>query len=94
MDEQSIAARYPATRGRGKTTWLSFNNPHFRSLLFQAAVIGAVVLLGGYLVTNTQRNLDLRGIATGFGFLSREAGLPIRRLTHTDEHFSSAFSIL
>jgi general L-amino acid transport system permease protein len=76
MDEQSIAVRYPEARGRG-TTWLSLNNPHLRSLLFQAAVIGAVVLLGGYLVTNTQRNLDLRGIATGFGFLSREAGLPI-----------------
>jgi general L-amino acid transport system permease protein len=46
-------------------------------LLYQAAVLGGVLLLAAFLVDNTLDNLDRRSIATGFGFLDREAGFGI-----------------
>ncbi|OAN49503.1 amino acid ABC transporter permease [Paramagnetospirillum marisnigri] len=49
----------------------------FRGLVYQALVIGGVIAVGGWLVRNTLTNLELRGIATGFGFLGREAGFDI-----------------
>jgi len=69
---------------------LSLNDPKFRSLITQVAVVGGVFAVGWYLVANTFRNLELRGIATGFGFLWREAGLPIAEtpiaFTQTDNY--------
>ncbi|AVO39690.1 amino acid ABC transporter permease [Pukyongiella litopenaei] len=48
-----------------------------RSALSQGAVL-ALVLAGVYLLfDNTQENLALRGIESGFAFLEQEAGLPI-----------------
>ena len=56
---------------------LSLNDARFRSAVAQIAIVGGVFLLGWYLAANTFRNLEVRGIATGFDFLWREAGLPI-----------------
>lgn len=56
---------------------LSPNNPTVRAILYQVLVVGVVALAVWYLVTNTMTNLETRKIATGFGFLNREAGLPI-----------------
>jgi len=56
---------------------ISLSDRAFRAIVIQAVVVGLVAAAGWYLVANTLRNLDLRGIATGFGFLWREAGLPI-----------------
>lgn len=60
---------------RPKTPW--WNDQGNRAILYQVLVVGAVVLLGWYLVSNTLANLAARNIATGFGFLSREAGFAI-----------------
>lgn len=49
----------------------------FRSILYQVLVFGGVFLLGWYLVSNTLTNLDRMNIATGFGFLEREASFGI-----------------
>jgi len=49
----------------------------FRGLLYQVLVVGVVVALGAWLVHNTLVNLSARGIATGLGFLGREAGFGI-----------------
>jgi general L-amino acid transport system permease protein len=46
-------------------------------IAYQAAAIGAALALGGYLVWNTLANLEARNIASGFGFLRREAGFEI-----------------
>ncbi len=54
-----------------------WSNLRFRGLLYQVLVVGAVVALGGWLVHNTLVNLAARGIATGLGFLGREAGFDI-----------------
>ena len=56
---------------------VSLNDRAFRAIAIQVIVVGLVAAVGWYLVANTLRNLDLRGIATGFAFLGREAGLPI-----------------
>jgi general L-amino acid transport system permease protein len=54
-----------------------WNDRRVRSVLYQIAVLGGVVLLGAYLVSNTLANLESRSIATGFGFLQREAGFGV-----------------
>ena len=54
-----------------------WNDRRVRSVLYQLAVLGGVILLGAYLVSNTLANLESRNIATGFGFLWREAGFGI-----------------
>ncbi|MFA0442205.1 amino acid ABC transporter permease [Vibrio sp. 10N.286.49.C2] len=64
-------------------------NPTFRSVVFQAI---AVLALGAFfytIVTNALDNLAARGIATGFDFLSEEAGFGIGlSLIEYDETFS------
>ena len=64
-------------RGRRRRLTISLSDRAFRAIVIQAVVVALVAAAGWYLVANTLRNLDLRGIATGFGFLWREAGLPI-----------------
>jgi len=47
------------------------------TLLLQTAVLG-IIFYGVYtLLVNTQANLEARNIASGFGFLSLESGMPI-----------------
>ena len=56
---------------------LSWTDPVFRAIVWQVVIVGLVVLVIGYLVSNTNRNLAARHIATGFAFLGRVAGIPI-----------------
>jgi general L-amino acid transport system permease protein len=46
-------------------------------MVFQAVALILVFLLGYYVFSNTRANLERQSIATGFGFLSREAGFEI-----------------
>ena len=48
-----------------------------RSIIYQILVFGGVFLMGWYLVNNTLTNLEQQNIATGFGFLEREASFGI-----------------
>jgi general L-amino acid transport system permease protein len=48
-----------------------------RRIAYQAAAIGAAVLVAWFLISNTMANLEERRIASGFGFLGREAGFEI-----------------
>jgi len=54
-----------------------WNDRRTRGLLYQAAALGGVILVVGVLVSNTMDNLARQNIATGFGFLTREAGFGI-----------------
>ncbi|MDD1784417.1 amino acid ABC transporter permease [Enterovibrio sp. ZSDZ35] len=64
-------------------------NPTFRSIIFQAVAIIGLVFFVFTIVNNALTNLDARGIATGFGFLSQEAGFGIGlTLIEYDETFS------
>ena len=56
---------------------LSWADERFRAIIWQVLIVGVVAGIVWWLVRNTQHNLEVRRIATGFGFLNREAGLPI-----------------
>jgi general L-amino acid transport system permease protein len=56
---------------------LSWADERLRSIVWQVLVVGVVAGIIWWLIRNTQHNLEVRRIATGFGFLSREAGLPV-----------------
>jgi general L-amino acid transport system permease protein len=53
------------------------HDPKMRAIIYQIAAIGLVGLLGYYLFTNTVANLQRQSIATGFGFLGKEASFEI-----------------
>ena len=55
----------------------AWNDPKVRAIAYQVLVVGLVALGVWYLVSNTLHNLSVRNIATGFGFLEREAGFAI-----------------
>lgn len=53
------------------------NNPKVRSVLVQALVLLAVVVLFWMVIDNTVHNLQRQNVATGFGFLDKPAGFGI-----------------
>ncbi len=54
-----------------------WRNPSVRGIVLQVLFVAGVLALGAFLVHNTLVNLDRRHIATGFGFLHREAAFAI-----------------
>jgi len=60
---------------------LAAGDPRLRAIVYQGAAIAAAALVGWYLVSNTLANLEARRIASGFGFLAREAGFAIGETT-------------
>ena len=54
-----------------------WNDPRGRAIIYQVLVVGGVVLMFWYLISNTMENLQNQQIASGFGFLDREAGFEI-----------------
>jgi general L-amino acid transport system permease protein len=48
-----------------------------RRIAYQAAAIGAALAVAWFFVSNTLENLEARKIASGLGFLGREAGFEI-----------------
>jgi len=56
---------------------LSWADERVRGIVYQLIVVGIIGFIIWWLWSNTVHNLEVRRIATGFGFLNREAGLPI-----------------
>jgi general L-amino acid transport system permease protein len=56
---------------------LSWSDERVRGIVWQVLVVGFIGAIVWWLWSNTVHNLEVRRIATGFGFLGREAGLPI-----------------
>ncbi len=54
-----------------------WHDPVVRGIVFQILFVAAIVALGGFLIHNTLNNLAQQNIATGFGFLEREAAFGI-----------------
>lgn len=54
-----------------------WTNATFRATVYQVAAMSMVALTAYYLFTNTLANLEKQSIATGFGFLAREASFEI-----------------
>ena len=63
-----------AARPKRPPPW---HDPAVRGIVFQVLFVAAVVALGAFLVHNTLANLARQNIATGFGFLGREAAFGI-----------------
>jgi general L-amino acid transport system permease protein len=66
--------------GAPRVRW-SLNDPRIRAAVYQLLLAAAIGLVVWYLVSNTAQNLHQRKIASGFGFLSREAGFEISETT-------------
>jgi general L-amino acid transport system permease protein len=63
-----------------------WRQPAVRALLFQILLVLGILAVGYYLLSNTLTNMERRGITTGFGFLSNEAGFGIlKSLIEYDE---------
>ncbi|MDH3453683.1 MAG: amino acid ABC transporter permease [Desulfuromonadales bacterium] len=54
-----------------------WRDPDKRAIVFQIVALLLVALVSYYLFSNTQANLQRQSIATGFGFLDKEAGFEI-----------------
>jgi general L-amino acid transport system permease protein len=48
-----------------------------KRIAYQAAALGGALLVAWFLISNTMANLEERRIASGFGFLGREAGFEV-----------------
>ena len=57
-----------------KSIWY---DPAKRSIIYQLVTLGCFALLSYYLISNTLANLQRQSIATGFGFLHKEASFEI-----------------
>jgi general L-amino acid transport system permease protein len=69
-----LAAPRAAPRRRMQLSW---SDPTFRAVVWQVIIVGIVVAIAWYLISNTNTNLAARHIATGFGFMERTAAIPI-----------------
>jgi general L-amino acid transport system permease protein len=54
-----------------------WRDPAKRAIVFQVVALTMVAIVSYYLFSNTQANLERQSIATGFGFLDKEAGFEI-----------------
>jgi general L-amino acid transport system permease protein len=73
-----------------------FRDPRYRAVFYQIVVIVLFVLFAWYVGHNTAVNLEKRGIASGFGFLSQPAGfgIGIVLLMDYDSQTSTHFDVL
>src|ERR1700738_280201 len=62
------------TRPHRPAPW---NDPRIRGIFYQILFVAVIAALGAFLVHNTLVNLRRQNIATGFGFLVREAAFGI-----------------
>src|SRR4051794_15277133 len=63
--------------GRAPRSTAFWNDRDFRAVLYQVLLVLVIALVGWWLIRNTLANLEARRIATGFGFIEREAGFGI-----------------
>jgi general L-amino acid transport system permease protein len=76
MSNATLDPRY-ATRPPKRPLRMSWGDERVRGIVYQVVVVGIVGAIAYWLWSNTVHNLEVRRIASGWGFLQREAGLPI-----------------
>lgn len=64
-----------AAPDRGRVNWLY--DARVRAVLYQLITVVLLLAAVGYLAGNTVRNLETRGIASGFGFLDQPTGFAL-----------------
>jgi len=60
-----------------KTRSWSWRSKAFRGVLYQVVVLALILAAGGYLLGNTLENMRVRGIQSGFDFITEPAGFGI-----------------
>ena len=55
----------------------SWRSKAFRNVVYQGVALAVVIALGAYLVHNTLQNMRVRGIQSGFDFITQPAGFSI-----------------
>jgi len=60
-----------------KTRSWSWRSKAFRGVLYQVVVLALILAAGGYLLHNTLENMRVRGIQSGFDFITEPAGFGI-----------------
>ena len=60
-----------------KTRSWSWRSKAFRGVLYQVIVLGLIFAAGAYLFSNTLENMRVRGIKSGFDFITQPAGFAI-----------------
>lgn len=65
------------TADHSGSSYSLWTDPKFRSIVAQITVVVLFVAFIAFIVHNTTRNLEVRGIATGFGFLEQPAGFDV-----------------
>jgi general L-amino acid transport system permease protein len=70
----TIGAVAGGTRPDRPALW---NNPRIRGILYQVLFVAVIAAFGVFLIHNTLANLRRQNIASGFGFLDREAAFGI-----------------
>jgi general L-amino acid transport system permease protein len=66
---------FPETESPSKASF--WYDPKVRAVMYQIGALAMVGLLAYYLMTNTMANLERQSIATGFGFLDKQASFEI-----------------
>ena len=60
-----------------KARSFGWRSKSFRNLVYQLIAVALVIALGAYLMHNTLQNMRLRGIQSGFDFITQPAGFSI-----------------
>jgi general L-amino acid transport system permease protein len=79
----------------GKSSW-SWRSRAFRGYVYQVLAIGAIALVVWFLGSNTLHNMRVRGIQSGFDFLTQPAGFSIGESLYafdSGESYLRAFGI-
>jgi general L-amino acid transport system permease protein len=71
----------PERAAPGRRASWSLYDLRVRAVLYQVLLVAAVGLVAWFLISNTAHNLETRKIASGFGFLKRQAGFAIGETT-------------
>lgn len=75
---QPVSTSLPESAPSSEHLTIPFwQDPSKRALVYQTLALGLVLTLGYYLFAITQANLRRQSIATGIGFITREAGFEI-----------------
>ncbi|MDP3480878.1 MAG: amino acid ABC transporter permease [Desulfoprunum sp.] len=81
-----------STQKKKQSLW---NNAFYREIFFQVLLVSAILLFFWFIAHNTLANLEKRGIATGFGFLSQASGFGIiQHLVPYDETYSFGWTFI
>jgi general L-amino acid transport system permease protein len=77
----SVEAGRSATADEFKRTAWSWRRPEVRAVAYQSLLVASLAFGAWYFISTAVENLQTRRIASGFGFLTREAGFEIGETT-------------